>query len=386
LLLGFTALWGGAALAGPFTPGDLVILQVNAGAVTNPTTTTAPVALVEYSPSGTLVQSIDVSSLASHAGLSLSLTGATPDVEGHLSRSSDGRFLTLAGYNTPSGSSTNGLFQGVIARVDSSGNVDFTTTGSSTFSPFSSTWIQGATSNDGSRFWVAEANAFGTVTPGSSSAINWSMTDANGFAAIRVINGQLYVVNGLGPTNIQQTNPALPAGIATTTTLTSLLNPANEFVLLNRTGGAGPDTLYVATDGVGLAKYFFNGSGWQLAGTTSIGGKYSTFGLSGFVDPDTGNADLFLTTGDGTDGSGTGPGGASQLVEFIDTAAFSANLSGTASVLATAPSGFTFKGLDLAPQATPAPEPGTLVLGGLAALGTAGVCYLRRRRAVAAGV
>jgi hypothetical protein len=386
LLLVFTALRGGPAVAGPFGPGDLVVLQVNSGAGTNPTTTTVPVTLAEYTPTGTLVQSIDLSSLASRAGINLSLTGSIPDLEGHLSRSSDGRFLTLAGYSTASGSSTSASYQGVIARVDSSGTVDFTTTGSSTFSPASSTWIQGATSNDGSRFWVAGGNALGTTTPGSSSAINWFLTDANGFSAIRVTNGQLYFVTGLGPTSVQQTNPALPTGGATTTTLVSFLNPTNDFVLLNRTGGTGPDTLYVATDGVGLAKYFFNGSGWQFAGTTLIFGKSSIFGLSGVVDPNTGNADLFLTTGDGTDGSGTGPGGASQLVEFTDTAAFSANINGAATALATAASGFTFKGLDFAPQVTAAPEPGTLVLGGIAALGMAGVRYLRRRQAVDAGV
>src|SRR5207248_11668050 len=99
---------------------------------------------------------------------------STPDVEGQLSRSSDGRFLTLAGYNTASGSSTSASYQGVIARVDSAGTVAFTTTGSSAFSPASGTWIQGPTSNDGSRFWVAGANASGTTTPGSSSSINWS--------------------------------------------------------------------------------------------------------------------------------------------------------------------------------------------------------------------
>ena len=55
------------------------------------------------------------------------------------------------------------------------------------------------------------------------------------------------------------------------------------------------------------------------------------------------------------------------------------------SVLATAPTGFTFKGLDFAPQAaTPTPEPATLLLGSVAVLGMAGVRYLRRRRVVTA--
>jgi hypothetical protein len=380
LILCFAGLGGQAALAGPFTPGDLVVLQINSAAVADPINFTAPVGLAEYSPTGSLVQTINVTSLASSAGINFSLIGSAVNTEGYLSRSDNRGFLTLGGYNTPSGSAANATYTGVIARVDSAGTVSFTTP-SDTFSPFNGPALNGVTSNDGTRFWVATDIAVGTTTAGSSAALTTVASTVNGFFSIRVVNGQLYVANGaVDPltgnplTNIQRTNPPLPTGSATVTTLTTPAEVVNEFVFLKRNGGAGVDTLYLATDEGGLLKFFFNGSTWQAAGTTTIPG-ISQYGLTGIVDPNTGNADLFMTTGNGTAGVTT------QLVEFIDTAAFNATITGTSSILATAPSGFTFKGLDFAPQAaTPAPEPGTLALGGVAVLGMAGVRYLRRRR------
>jgi hypothetical protein len=383
-----TGLCGGAALAGPFNPGDLVVLQTNPAAVTDPTSMTVPVSLAEYSPTGSLVQTINVSSLATSAGLNLTLQGAgltAENNEGYLSRSGNGRFLTLGGYNAASGSTTSANYTGVIARVDSSGAVSFTNP-SDTFNPNSGPQIQGVTSNDGTRFWVASDIAVSTTTAGSSGALTPVLSSSNGFFSIRVINGQLYIAAGTtsAATNILQTNPPLPTGSATTTTLAAPNEIVNEFVFLKRGGGAGVDTLYYVADTggttAGLQKYFFNGTTWQAAGTTSLVGGV-LFGLTGFVDPNTGNANLFMTTGNGGLNMGTGTGGASQLVEFTDTAAFNATINGTSAVLATAPTGFTFKGLDFAPQAaTPTPEPGTLLLGGVAALGMAGVRYLRRRR------
>src|SRR5262249_54179197 len=153
---------------------------------------------------------------------------------------------------------------------------------------------------------------------------------------------------------------------------------------LKRTGGATVDTLYVATDlgggGTGISKFSSNdGINWTTRGTTAVGTNTNFFGLAARIDPlNSAQADIFLTTGNGSMGG-------NQIVEFIDTAAFNANIGGTnVGTIATAPAGVAFKGLDFAPQATPAPEPGTLLLGSFAALGIAGANYLRRRRAAAA--
>jgi len=232
----------------------------------------------------------------------------------------------------------------------------------------------------------------GAGSASANQALTAVTTSANGFQTTRVINGQLYfgngnpVTSGATPTIVQST-PALPAGAATGTTTNATSNGGanffNEFAFLARNGSATINTLYVATDNGGLLKYSVSGTTATFVSSTTVNGASSFFGLAARNDPLNPNAaDIFLTTGNGSQSGGA----TNQLVEFIDNAApgtvFGANGAATP-LLATSPAGNIFKGLDFAPQATPAPEPGTLLLGGFAALGMAGANYLRRRRAAA---
>jgi hypothetical protein len=73
------------------------------------------------------------------------------------------------------------------------------------------------------------------------------------------------------------------------------------------------------------------------------------------------------------------------LYSITDSSGFGGTLSGTATTLATAPTGTDFKGLVFAPPGPGAvtPEtPYTLLLPGLAAVGLAGFLVYRRRRTV----
>src|SRR5690349_24931066 len=85
-----------AAQAAGFTPGDIVVVRLGDGA-TALSGTAAPVFLDEYTPSGTLVQTIPLPTSAAGANKRLTMSGSAT-TEGALALSDDGIYHTLAGY------------------------------------------------------------------------------------------------------------------------------------------------------------------------------------------------------------------------------------------------------------------------------------------------
>ena len=100
--LGLTILaMAGAANAAGFTAGNIVVYRVGTGAAGLAGTATA-VFVDEYTPAGALVQSIALPT--STVSLQHSLTSSgTSSSEGMMTRSNDGRFLLLPGYDAALG-------------------------------------------------------------------------------------------------------------------------------------------------------------------------------------------------------------------------------------------------------------------------------------------
>src|SRR5215467_4285783 len=98
LLVLFAALQRLLASA-PFTPGNVVVYRVGtgSGSLVN---TGNPVFLDEFTPAGALVQSIALPTSPSGGNQALIASG-TATSEGLLTRSADGLYLVLAGYNAP---------------------------------------------------------------------------------------------------------------------------------------------------------------------------------------------------------------------------------------------------------------------------------------------
>src|SRR3954471_6558150 len=84
------------ASAAAFTPGNLVIYRVGDGASAL-INTGNPVFLDEYTPAGSLVQSLPMPSAASPR----LIASGTSTSEGLLTRSTDGNYVVLTGYNAP---------------------------------------------------------------------------------------------------------------------------------------------------------------------------------------------------------------------------------------------------------------------------------------------
>src|ERR1043166_8581950 len=281
--------------AAPFTAGNLVLYRVGDGAAALGSGGTA-VFLDEYTPSGTLVQSVALPTGA--GGLVASGTATT---EGFLSRSEDGRYLVVPGYSAALGTTvtTSTTVPRVIGRVDGNGNIDTSTSYVDTTNAGN---LRSATSVDGTRFWTSgSTQGPRTIAFGATSATVISTTNAN-TRQINVFADQLYISSGAGtvrmaaigsgtPTTAGQTMTALP-GFPTAA-------PAafNSFFIVALGGGPVLDTVYIADEGNNaIQKWCLVSGTWTLKGSVAVS---LARGLTGTVSGT--NVTLYATSG----GTGT---------------------------------------------------------------------------------
>ena len=178
-----------------------------------------------------------------------------------LSRSQDGHYLTLVGYNDPVGSSNpaNSTSTIVVARIDSSGNVD-TSTLLSGGAFVSANSLRSSVSPDGTAFWVGGTGATtdgGTSTGGvwyvPFGAVGGTQVNSNPTRLLNITNGQLYGSADSDGGEVFSVGTGLPTSAAGVTSLpgvpvigSATASPwAFFFVQVNATS-SGPDTLYVA--------------------------------------------------------------------------------------------------------------------------------------------
>jgi|GEM_PF-784241 len=324
--------------AANFGAGNLVVVRVGTG-VGSLTSASTAVFLDEYTSTGTLVQTLPLPTAMSGNNRPLTMSGVATS-EGALRRSTDGRYLTMAGYAATTGTAgiagtSSATVNRVVARVDATGAIDSTTA----FNAYNANNIRGAVTDDGTRFWtVGPTTGVGYVALGGASltALNGANTRVAGISG-----GQLYVsssssgyygINSVGsglPTTAGQTATHL-SGFPTTSGSSSY-----GFVFTDAT------TMYVADDsaGGGIQKWTSDGSTWTNAYTLGAGTD-SYRGLTAAVSG--GNVVLYATRK-----GGSGAAGGGELVKVTDTGSGSA-----VTLLATAPANTAFRGVDLAPAAS----------------------------------
>ncbi len=373
LSLGVLTLTTLTANAAGFTAGDIVIYRVGDGAQTLASTGNS-VFLDEYTPTGTLVQSIALPTAASGANKALVASG-TATSEGQLNLSADGQYLALTGYNSApvAASSLPGSTAATVSRtvgiVRGDGSVD-TTTSLSNFADKNNP--RAAYTADGTNIYVTGATGTAYTTVGSTSVSSTGALSTVNSRYISVANGQLYYSTGSGTTGIYSLGSGLPTSGAQTSTLVQASGSPYAFAFANLSGGTAPDTLYIADDGAnssgtktpGITKFSLVNGTWVSKGTV---GATNTFrGLTASVTGSTVN--LFATDG-------------AKLYSLTDTSGFNGALSGTATSIATAAANEAFRGLAFAPQtivaATPAPSSLLVALVGVPGVGL----LIRRRKA-----
>ncbi len=334
-----------------FTPGNLVIYRVGDGSAFAQSEA-VKVFLDEYTPTGTLVQSVEMPSVTAGNNKAFVASG-TASSEGLLTRSVDGKYLVLTGYGAPVGTAgvaststtTDGVLR-VIGRVGADASIDTSTTTTS----HSSNNIRGIASLDGSAFWTTGGvSGVRYETLGGSGAGAMISNTINNLRGIAISNGQLYASTASGTTTRLG---AIGTGTPNTTGQTNVAIPgfpldgspyAFFFADLDA-GVAGDDTLYVADDLKGLQKFSLSGGNWTLNGT--VGGDADDYrGIIGSVSGST--VTLFMTRK-----GGTSPTGGGELVSLVDSGGYNANFSATdPTLLATAGASMSFRGVAFTPVA-----------------------------------
>jgi hypothetical protein len=366
-----------SASAAPFTPGNIVVYRIGSTDAGAPVlgTTAAPLFLDEFTPGGLLVQSVPLPTAAIGANHILTGKGDATS-EGLITRSADGRYLLVSGYDAPVGTAdpsaaAAAAINRVVGRIDSAGAIDTTT---AITNAFSGNNVRSATSTNGTDLWVS-----GTATPDAEKGLFYvplggtSATPVVSAIATRnvaVYGGQLYAgtTSGSTLTTIFAAGSGTPTAADTPANLTGLPTAnngsPNQFALVDLSPSVpGLDTLYVADDtGAALRKYSLVGGTWTLNGTIGAGSADYT-GLAVTVS-DSGVATLFATRLNGAN--------ADDLVTLTDASGFNGAFAGTPTVLFAATGNIGLRGIALAPVPEPA---GTALL-----LIGAGALVARRRR------
>lgn len=331
-----------------FTQGDLVIYRVGTGGASLSSAATA-VFLDEYTPAGTLVQSIAMPTAPDGSNRQFTASG-TATTEGFLTRSADGNFIVAPGYDAAPGTtsittSLSTTVNRVVARIGASGVPD-TSTATTAFSGGNP---RSVASNDGSQFWLAGSNSgvltvpYGAPVPTSPTVVSTTQTNLR---EMSIFGGQLYATTGAGaafrvgtvgsglPTTANQTTTSLP-GVPPGT------GAANGVFFADLSPAvAGFDTLYIADDSANvLFKYSLVGGTWTANASISVS---AARGLTGVVTGTT--VTLYGTTG-------------STLYSFTDASGYNAPISGTTTTLVTAPTNTAFRGVALTPINSLPPTP-----------------------------
>ncbi|MFM8580911.1 MAG: CARDB domain-containing protein [Planctomycetaceae bacterium] len=345
------------ALLAAFGAGNVVVYRVGTG-TQDLVNTGNDVFVDEYTPEGTLVQSVAIPKIdPDGAGPQRAFAASgVATSEGGLTRSVNGRYLLVPGYAgtaaTSLASTSPATVNRVIARVDAAGMVDTATS----FNDGGSNNIRSAASVDGAGLWVGTAGGgvryLRAGTTGASAAVS-SLTNIR---VVQISQGQLFASSQSGSSRLGTVGTGVPTtsgqaftnlpGFPTTTGS----SPYGYFLADLSPSITGDDTLYVSDDsGFALRKYSLVNGNWELSGTVGVDAD-DYRGLTGVVSGT--EVTLFATRK-----GGSGVTGGGELVRLRDGSGYAGPFSGTPTVLATAASRTTFRGVALAPVASnPLPD------------------------------
>jgi hypothetical protein len=323
-----------------FTSGDVVVYRVGRGHSSLANTGNA-VFLDEYTPSGTLVQSVGLPTTPEGPNNPLIASGAASS-EGFLTLSVDGQYLLLTGYAStiPAASSLSGTAASavprVVGRVKGDGSID-TTTALTDFADGNNP--RTAASVDGTEIWVGgAAGGVRYTTLGSTTSTQLS-TDSTNIRQVAIFDGQLYMSTQNGSTiRVGAVGSGLPtASGATITNLPGFptTNSPNAFFFADLDGSPGLDTLYVADDVAGLGKFSLVSGAWVAGGVIGSGADVYR-GVTGAVSGTT--VTLYATRT------------ANELVQIIDSSGYNGTLSAAPVHVASAGTNQAYRGVAMAPQ------------------------------------
>lgn len=339
---------GIAAQAANFVEGRVVAVRVGDGVTAS--TAANVVTILEFN-TATPAPTVPTKSIElPYASGDMLTLGAVAGIDGQLSLSKDGHYLTVGGYKAAKGTANVtavavGTAARVVGRINWKGDFDTATT----LRNYSST-IRCCTSTTGQDFWVAGGAAPQYVARGGTAGTvlaNGGSYTASNTRSYTWFNGSLYFGTG--------SNAMLPIySIATTVTsgtMTNAVLPGTAFTAANAMAGGGPifqgvmisgsQVGYVIDTGAAynITKILFDGTNWVKVGATTALSAGNVCGLAAYYDGT--NVKIYYNT-------------AANIYQLTDTGGTSAftiteTLPGT--IVGTAGTNYFFKGIAMAPSA-----------------------------------
>ena len=231
------------------------------------------IVLEEYLPSATSATSPNFSvNLPNNAaaGSNGIVSGGTTSSNGAISRSENGRYILVPGWSTNSTISTaaigaaNTTFTICAVRpVNGLGTVGTGITGTSNWFTSNNDY-RGATSDDGTNYWVTGGSLGLRTTTNGTTLTTVSSTSTN-IRVVNIINGQLYYSTGSGTNGVYKVGSGKPTAISTTSVNLTTSTGAYGFAI-------SPDnlTLYANSAAGVISRWTYN-SGTSSWGTASTG-------------------------------------------------------------------------------------------------------------------
>ncbi|UAY52773.1 beta strand repeat-containing protein [Ferruginibacter albus] len=254
-----------------FTDGNLVVFKNANYSGSNG----SQIELDEYNTTSTGQSPVSVISLPT-TGTSKIVSGGSTSSNGAISRSENGRYILVPGWSANVGDANSAFTLCAVRPVSGSGTILNGITGTSNWFSSSNDY-RGATSDDGTNFWVTGGSKGILYTTNGTTVVTVSATSTNTRTA-NIFNSQLYFSTGSGTQGVYQVGTGKPTSNGTTSTI--LASPS--------TGAYGfaisPDflTLYTNSATGAISRWTYSGS--YSAGSYS-GGSWSAastgFSLSG---------------------------------------------------------------------------------------------------------
>jgi hypothetical protein len=341
-----------------FSTGNLAVSRVSSSnnASNILANTGNAVFIDQYTTAGSLVNSTAIP-------VANFVISGTATSEGGLTRSLDGRFLTIYGYNgafaTSVTATTSANLNRNVARIDGNGTVDLSTRLTDAQSGNNA---RSVLSNDGSQFWtVGGAGGVNYSLLGATTSTSINTAAPTNLRKLGAFDGTLYASSASGTTGVYSFG-SLPTAAPVTPTIlfeTGTGSSPYDFIF------ADANTVYVADDrtaanGGGIQKWINNGGSWSLNYTLGLGAGARDLAY------DAASNTLYAVTADDVQSSGVVTTN-NRIVSIVDTGA-----NAIATTIATSSGNNLFRGVDFAP--TPVPEPATMAVLGL------GVAAMIRRR------
>jgi hypothetical protein len=249
-----------------FTAGNLVVMKISSTTPLSgaPVGTSRQASLVEFTRTGTLVKTTDISATGTDKFV---IEDRRIAHEGQLMRSDDGKYLTAVGYNNTINQTATAIRadEKVVIRIDAAGKIDYSTR-IPTKEAFNGAGVRAAFTVDGSKHFVcsgAPGSAQGTreILHGDTKT---TLLSEKQYRAIGYFGGTFFGVtqDAVGAMEAEGVKVDIPEMSGDLTQFVFFdVDPTESW------NGTGLDQLYIANRNSGIRKYYYDGVKWVFVST-----------------------------------------------------------------------------------------------------------------------